>query len=233
MEIQRQLLALRNKELSSLNELLTRNNLLAQDTPNYTSDYSGLITPLNALEIITLAMGSISNNSARNALESFLDSATMIKDIILELQDGLPEQESVTEERFHPHTLLEEVLLGLDNQVSAVFGDEEVLEETLIGDIHKFKQIVKGLILLTDRFEQPPVNSLHFFIDEADNDGKRILILKITDIDGIKKEVNMNEVLLRLAIVKKMVEEQSGVLTIPNMLSDGGLVECRIPYRLG
>ncbi len=233
LEIQRQLLALQNKELSSLNEILTRGNITIQSIPNNASDYSGLITPLNALEIISLAMGSISDNTARNALESFLDSATMIRDIILELQDSLPEQESVTDERFHPHTLLEEVLLGLDNQVSGVFGDEELLGETLIGNVYKFKQIVKGLILLTDRFDQPPVNSLHFFIGESDKTGKLNLIIKITDIEGIKKDVNMNEVLLRLAIVKKMVEEQSGILSIPNTLSDGGSVECEIPYRVG
>lgn len=237
LEIQRQIFSLENKKLKSKKDISDR-NLDAVNKSNQTAFDKNRLNTFDAMDMTFNAMQSFQKDKEK---DYSLDSLDSISSILKKIVDELPEKEidltiveSGLEREFSLENLLYDSIPYISteniNVMEACVAEE--LPTTLFGNPLDFKRTIVGLALNTSKFFKDCILRLELYLQDRTID-KCIVGIRITCVEGEEIEPDMMDVLLRLAIIKRMVELHQGKLEIDSTTTRfGAKMICHIPFLL-
>lgn len=231
LEIQRQLFELENKKLKSKDEILQRNRI-------NTSFNKKNLTPSNALEMVLEAIQSFSfEDNNGNSLDSLENISIHLRDIIQELPEretSLGIVESVRDREFSLENLLYDAIpyISTKNIDVVEASVAEDLPNRLFGNPLDLKRIIVGLTHNTSQFYERCSLKILLYLEDMTLSSCTIGI-KVEIIEGFDKKPNAVNMLLRLAVLKRIVELHQGKLEM-EMTTDrfGSKIICHIPFVL-
>ena len=231
LEIQRQRFDIENKKLKSKDEILKRFRM------NTSFDKRNL-TPVNALQMALEAIQSFPFKDAEgNPLDSLESISTHLQQIIQELPEketNLGVGESKVDREFSLDNLLYDAIpfISTKNIDVVEASVAEDLPSRLFGSPLDFKRIIIGLAHnVSDYHEKCSLKIFLYLEDMTPN--SCIVGIKVETIDGIDKKPNIINVLLRLAILKRIVELHQGKIEIETVGDEfGSKITCHIPFLL-
>lgn len=237
LEIQRQIFSLENKKLKSKKDISNRNSDAGKRTEQ-TSFNKNKVNAFDAMDMTFNAMQSFQNEAGK---DYSLDSLESISSNLKKIVDELPEREinlsigqSGHEREFSLENLLYDSIpfISTDNINVMEASVAEELPTTLFGNPLDFKRTLVGLALNTSKFFKDCALKLELYLQDRTND-KCIVGIQITCIEGEEIEPDMMDVLLRLAIIKRMVELHQGKLEMDHSSKRfGPKMICHIPFLL-
>ncbi len=237
LEIQRQILALRNKNLTTKNDILKRENLLFEASSKTGKKNTPVITPFNALDLTTRAIGTISGDEKMDHVELILDLSIKLGKIAGELNRfgepaELPEEPSlfnlVDETRRVADALESE---GDTPKNSILVLPEANFPNLLIGKKGDITRIITGLYKNVLTFSSKGEIKVGLFSKEAQK-GRITVSIMMEGGEHQERKPDIKEVILRLATVRKLVEFLGGELILGTEKEFGARAGCYLPMQL-
>ncbi|MGK0389915.1 MAG: hypothetical protein ACI94Y_002660 [Maribacter sp.] len=229
LEIQRQLFEIENKKLKSKDEIHERHRINASfDKKN--------LTPYNALQMALEAIQSFPfKDESGKPLDSLESISTHLEHIIQEL----PEKETdlgVGESRKDREFSLDNLLYDAIPYISTKNIDvveasvAEDLPNRLFGNPLDLKRIIVGLAHNTSHFYEKCSLKILLYLEDMTPDSC-IVGIKVETIEGLDKNPDIINILLRLTILKRIVELHQGKIKM-EIATDkfGSKITCHIPF---
>ncbi len=232
LEIQRQILALQNKNLRKKEDLHTRENLVFnKGIPNKQS----LGSFDSALEAIS---NFVTNNRKGNDLIHSLENLSFqLREIISELPPEEKKDLSIAEKdnsNFSLENVLYDVLRFITSRKEINIIEASVAEDlpvSLIGNALDLKRVIVGLATNIGKLYSSLGLKIHLYLEDK-TDIKCNVGIQVIAIDGEVLNPPVSETLLRIAIIKKIVELHDGTLEMESSSTFGSKIKCNIPFLL-
>lgn len=229
LEIQRQRFEIENKKLKTKNEILQRNRI------NTSFDKKGL-TPGAALQMAleTIESSPLEDESG-NSLDSLESISTHLQQIVKELpenENNLGIHESDKDREFSLENLLYDAIpyISTKNIDVVEASVAEDLPNRLFGNSLDLKRIIIGLSHNASHFYEKCSLKILLYL-ESMTPTNCTLGIKVETIEGLDKKANLINILLRLAIVKRIVELHQGKIEIEADASKfGSKITCHVPF---
>lgn len=232
LEIQRQKYILENKRFKSHQEFRHKTT---QWRARKTSFNKNIVTPLNALDMAVNAIDVIPNDNQASVIDALDSISSILQNII----DELPEKEidytkrqSGREREFSLENLLYDCIpyISADNINIVEASVAEELPNRLYGNPLDLKRIIVGLAINATKHYHECSLFLNLYLEDLKQD-KCVVGVQIL-ATGESKDPNMVKTLLRLAIVKRIVELHQGKVIIESQPRLGAKTTCHIPFLL-
>jgi hypothetical protein len=229
LEIQRQRFEIENRKLKSKDEILERHRA-------NTSFDKGNLIPNNALQ---MALEAIQSFPFKDESGNSLDSLESISTHLKQIAEELPEKETnlgISESGGDREFCLENLLYDTIPYIST--KDIDVVEASLTEDLPNLlfgspldlKRIIVGLAHNASHFHEKCSLKILLYLENI-TPNSCIVGIKVETIEGIDKQPNIINVLLRLAILKRIVELHQGKIEMDTDANKfGSKITCHIPF---
>ncbi len=237
LEIQRQIFALENKKLRTKEEIFNRKRESQKQKYVKTSFDKGFINPMNALDMAFDAIKDLPKSKEKN---KYLDSLDSISSHLQTVMDEFPEKEinlSVNQSGQEREFSLENLLYDAIPYISAEHvsiveaGLTEELPNRLFGNPLDFKRVVVGLAINVSKYYRECSLKINLYLHDMTQD-KCVVGIRVTALDGELLDPDAIDVLLRWAIVQRIVEMHQGKLELGQSGFSEYKAVCLMPFML-
>lgn len=251
LEIHRQKLEERNKKLKHQTDILAQKNLLLENINTIQNDYFGRIknalqSPVNALDGLTFILSQKKNAGDNDYISALRATAEHLQSVIAEFE-GMSAQDTsmdllegeVTE--FNLQSLIESVIkLFRENIGDTVKIDIDYAADVptiLFGNPLNLKRVIYSLLLNSHKNDQYSKLGIALSTAEKkDSNYKLQLDIRehlLPESSNGETPLNITELVLRLSVVKKMIELQGGSIAVSSdPVKKNITISCQIPLSL-
>ncbi len=234
LEIQRQILTLKNKKINSVKDIYNKENISMNTSVKNKKNDS--ITAINVLDVVTHSINTITDNYNEDFLLTLKKIAATIENTTQELTINKQNSyNSNNNEIFSLIKILHEVLPIIESKhkntkVLNVYVDED-LPKNFQGNSLDIKRIILGLAANAAAFNTAPELEIHFSQKQFNNT-HCTLSIGVTALSKNKNDFqSINEIIIRLAIIKKIIESHNGSLEIKKSDQFGSHIICNFPLK--
>ncbi len=231
LEIQRQLLALQNKQLKNRGDILNRENLILNLREKIESPLTTYDTALDAI------MTFITDDKSNDLLASLSKMSKQLIGIVKELPEnrkkvsggGIDENIFSLENVFYDSV---QFIASQNKEINIIEASvAEDLPVRLFGDALGLKRIVVGLATNISKLYSNVVLKMHLYLENK-TDARCLVGIQVKAIEGKELNIPISESLLRIAIIKKIIKMNQGTLEMETSSVFGSEIKCNIPFML-
>ncbi len=251
LEIHRQKLEERNKKLKHQTDILAQKNLLLENLNSIQNDYFGRIknalqSPVNALDGLTFILSQKNNSEDSDYISALRATAEHLQSVIAEFE-GMSANDNTSEllegekKEFNLRSLIDSVIeLFRENIGDTIKIDIDYTDDVpaiLYGNPLSLKRVIYSLLLNSHKNDQ--YSRLGIAISSAERKSSTYklqidiyeYLLQESRLNG--NPFNMTELILRLSVVKKMIELQGGSIAVSSDPAKQTItISCQIPLLL-
>lgn len=235
LEIHRQMLEQRYKQLKHQKDILIQKNLALENLNEIHNSYFGKIrkaiqSPINALDGLTFILSKLSKEQDEDYISNLKITVKQLQGIIDEFQAMPQELDNQDSRLFNPKTVTNKIVQQFNQasnyqkKLSIEFSPS--LPLSLMGNIVYLRQIIYSLLL--NSFKTNPSGETTLTLDALSPKEDKIAV----QFSFLEKVANVNtqidqsdkagtDVFLRLSIVKKMVELMDGEIKVNKEAGSG------------
>lgn len=261
LEIHRQLLEKNIKSLKNQKEILHRKNLELSDLNELQKAYyqkikGEIISPLNTLDGLTFILSNLLEESAyhQDYVTALRISTKHLQKIISELEYFKANESSGFKDELQAFNIVDTIkkviatFKGIQSELSAeiLYQIEDNVPASVTGDLTSFRQILYSL-LVNVYLHQPKKEIMIQISRKGEDESHCTLLIKVGAKSMIEsegqlsqsfdtaihdKDLDARELILRLFVVKKLIELQNGMITIERIPAYGAQVTCKLDFGL-
>lgn len=245
LEIRRGIIEKKYKNLIDFNEVLVEKNKELENINQLHQDYfrivqNSLLSPINTLDGVTAMFDTNNFDYGFNYIEGLKNSFQNLQSVFEDLEVLTTSFGGSNEslQSFNIYNLLVEVFDTFKkNTTSAkqlIFHIDNDTPEILIGKPVLLKQIIYCLMMNSYRLDHDAALDIHVqpLVDSNDNVAIQYIVKerKSEAMDSISKE-KINELKLRLELVKKLIEIQGGSISIEIDVEENICIKSIMKYK--
>jgi len=246
LEIHRQMLEQRYKQLKHQTDILTQQNLALEKlnkkhSSYYTKVRKAIQSPVNALDGLTFLLSNLSQQQDKDYISTLKNAVKHLTDIITEFQDSAIANGQTKEiTSFNINELLIDVsqqftsAINYKNKLNLNIVNE--LPQSVTGNVVYTRQIIYSLLL--NSFKNDPSATISLDVSTLVSDQQSTTIqfrLFEKASSAINNDIiqNSTDLFLRLSVVKKMVELLGGIIKLDNQNDDNDVcILLELPFEM-
>ncbi len=250
LEIHRETLETRNRNLHHQKDLLTQKNMALQNWDEVRKDYydkvrMALQSPVNALDGLSFILSNVSKGANKDYISALRSAVRHLQDVLTEFEivsaiDGKNQFSEII--AFDLRQTIQNTTQSFLKSISAQNFQLDIdiadnLPTKVLGTPKHLQQILHQLLLNAQKFN--PISGLQLSIDalkmEEDNWKISFGILEQAANDlltnGDQSSKDATELIFRLSLVKKLIELEGGTIRVEQRTEENGFyILCQMRY---